>query len=142
MVAPLVEGGRHGSHAGLQVVVAVWRAPERWAASPPWPAGATGLVDVPVFGEIGLGAARRGTSGKPSSIPTGRVTLPRGAAQGMHVLNVARNAGGMLVLSGPMALRAPFPPGAERGGAPKLKFTAAIADTAYPCPIHRQPTAF
>ena len=138
MVAPLAAGGLIGHQHGLRSVIGVWRAPERLAASPPWPAGATALVDVPVFGEIGLVAARRGTSGKPSTIPTGRVTLPRGAAQGMHVLNVARNAGGMLVLSGPMAPRAPFPPGAERGGAPKLKFTDGMVDTGYPCRIERE----
>jgi len=78
MVAPLAEGGLIGHDHGLQAVVAVWRAPERLAASPAWPAGDTALVDVPVFGEIGLVAARRGASGKSSTIPTGRVTLPRG----------------------------------------------------------------
>ena len=51
---------------------------------------ARALVDVPVFGEIGLIAARRGADGKPAPIPSGRVVLPRGAAQGIHVLNVAR----------------------------------------------------
>jgi hypothetical protein len=138
MVAPLAAGGLIGQGHGLQTVVAVWRAPERLAASPAWPAGETTLVDVPVFGEIGLVAARRGASGKSSTIPTGRVTLPRGGAQGMHVLNVARNAGGLLTLSGPMVPRAPFPPGAERGGAPKLKFTDGMIDTGYPCRIERE----
>jgi hypothetical protein len=141
MVAPLAEGGLIGDHLGLQTVVAVWRAPERLAASPAWPTGATTLVDVPVLGEIGLVAARRGAGGKSSAIPTGRVTLPRGAAQGMHVLNVARNAGGTLALSGPMVPRAPFPPGAERGGAPKLKFTDGMIDTGYPCRIERDSKA-
>jgi hypothetical protein len=56
----------------------------------------------------------------------------------MHVLNVARNAGGLLALSGPMVPRAPFPPGAERGGAPKLKFTDGMIDTGYPCRIERE----
>jgi hypothetical protein len=138
MVAPLAAGGLIGHGHGLQTVVAVWRAPERLAASPAWTAGETTLVDVPVFGEIGLVAARRGASGKSSTIPTGRVTLPRGGAQGMHVLNVARNAGGLLTLSGPMVPRAPFPPGAERGGAPKLKFTDGMIDTGYPCRIERE----
>jgi hypothetical protein len=137
MVAPLAASGLIG-HQGLQTVVAVWRAPERLTASPAWPAGTTTLVDVPVFGEIGLIAARRGAGGKPSTIPTGRLTLPRGAAQGMHVLNVARNAAGLLALSGPMVPRAPFPPGAERGGVPRLKFTDGMIDTGYPCRIERE----
>ena len=80
-------------------------------------------MDVPVFGEIGLIAARRGADGKPAPIPDGRVVLPRGAAQGMHVLSVARTPGGTLALSGPMVPHAPFPPGAERSGGPRLKIT-------------------
>jgi hypothetical protein len=138
MVAAFAEGGLIGDHLGLRAVLAVWRAPERLAASPAWSAGEAALVDIPVFGEIGLIAARRGASGKPSAIPTGRVTLPRGAAQGLHVLNIVRTAGGMLALSGPMVPRAPFPPGAERGGAPRLKFADGTVETGYPCRIERE----
>ena len=90
------------------------------------------LIDVAVFGEIGLVALRRGASGKPSAIPIGRHL-----AQDVHVLTVARTAAGTVALSGPMVPKAPFPPGAERGHAAKLKITDGAIDTGYSCGIDR-----
>jgi len=135
MVMRLAEAGLIG-HRGDPTVLAVWRAPERLAASPEW-SGAT-LVDIPVLGEIGLLAARRGVDGKPLQIPNGRLALPRGAAQGIHVLNLARTPAGTLALSGPMVPHASFPPGAERNGAPKLKITEGAIDTGYACRVDRE----
>ncbi len=117
-------------------MLGVWRAPERLAASAAWNGEA--LVDIPVFGEIGLIAARRGVDGKPAPIPSGRLVLPRGAAQGIHVLNVARSAAGTLSLSGPMVPHATFPPGAERSGGPRLKITEGSIDTGYSCRLDRE----
>jgi hypothetical protein len=139
MVMRLAEAGLIGDDA-RETVIAVWRAPERLAVSPEWP-GEASLVDIAVFGEIGLTAARRGTDGKPAPIPNGRVMLPGNAAQGIHVLNVARTAGGTLTLSGPMVPHAPFPPGAERGGAPKLRINEGTIDTGYPCRVDRNTKA-
>jgi hypothetical protein len=65
------------------------------------------------------------------------VTAPRAAAQGIHVLNVTRTPTGTVALSGPMVPRALFPPGSERGGAPKLKVTDSAIDTGYPCRVDR-----
>ncbi len=121
----------------LHVVLAIWRAPERLAASAEWSGSAT-LVDVPVFGEIGLLPSRRGADGKPVSFATGRLVLPRGAPQGMHVLTAARTGAGTLALSGPMVPHASFPPGAERGGAPRLKIANGNIDTFYPCRADRE----
>ena len=90
------------------------------------------LIDIPVFGEIGLVAMRRGATGRPSAIPTGRRL-----AHDMHVLTVARTPAGTVALSGPMVPKAPFPPGAERGHAPKLKITDGTIDTGYTCSIDR-----
>ena len=136
MVMRLAEAGLVAG-VDLHSVVAVWRAPERLAATAAW-SNEAALVDVPVFGEIGLTAARRGADGKPAGIPTGRVVLPHGAAQGIHVLNVARTSGGTLALSGPMVPHAPFPPGAERGGGARLKPNDGAVDTLYPCRIDRE----
>jgi hypothetical protein len=47
-------------------VVGVWRAPERMARAVPWSAPKARMVDVQVFGEIGLVAARRGLEGTPA----------------------------------------------------------------------------
>jgi hypothetical protein len=127
------------AEAGLidkQTVLAVWRAPERLHASAPWTGNAT-LIDIPVFGEIGLIAARRGIGGKPAGLPTGRVTAPRGSDRGVHVLNVARMPNGTVALSGPMVPHASFPPGAERGSAPKFKVNETAIETGYPCRVDR-----
>ena len=120
MVMRLADAGLIG--ADDRTVLAVWRAPERLAASAAWRGSAT-LIDIPVFGEIGLIASRRGArrqAGRDSDRPS---RAPRGSAQGMHVLTVARTPAGTIALSGPMVPHAPFPPGAERGGAPRLKIT-------------------
>ena len=121
----------------VQSVLAVWRAPERLAASAAWSGPAT-LVDVPVFGEIGLTAARRGADGKPAGIPEGCIVVPRGAAQGIHVLTVGRTGSATIALSGPMAPHASFPPGAERGGAVRFKVSNSAIDTFYPCRVDRE----
>ena len=134
MAMRLAEAGLTGN---LHAVLAVWRAPERLAASGEWGGGAT-LIDVPVFGEIGLLPARRSADGKPAAIATGRLVLPRGAPQGMHVLTVTRTAAGTLALSGPMVPHAPFPPGTERGGTPRLKIADGSIDTSYPCRVDRE----
>jgi hypothetical protein len=125
----------------LSAVLAVWRAPERMAASGEW-TGSAMLADVPVFGEIGLLPSRRSADGKPTAFASGRLVLPRGAPQGMHVLTVTRTPAGTLALSGPMVPRAPFPPGAERGGAPRLKIADGSIDTLYACRLDRETGLF
>ena len=137
MVMRLADAGLIGARGGIETVLAVWRAPERLGVSAEWPDGGPALIDVPSFGEIGLMAARRDPAGKPAPLPTGRVTAPRASAQGIHVLNVMRTPAGTVALSGPMVPRALFPPGSERGGAPKLKVTDSAIDTGYPCRIDR-----
>jgi hypothetical protein len=136
MAARLAEAGLVGDAA--TAVVGVWRTPERIATSTVWPAGAGPLTDVAVFGELGLVALRRGVDGKPSALPTGRVMAPRGSAQGMHVINLSRTAAGTLGLSGPMVPKGPFPPGSERGYAPKFKVTETAIDTGFSCKVDRE----
>jgi hypothetical protein len=123
--------------AGVQSVLAVWRAPERLTASGEW-LGTAALIDVPAFGEVGLLPSRRGADGKPAAIAIGRLVLPRGAPTGMHVLTVARTPAGTLALSGPMVPHAPFPPGAERGSGPRFKIADGSIDTNYPCRVDRE----
>jgi hypothetical protein len=135
MVMRLAEAGLIG-RPDDPTVLGVWRAPERLVAGPAWSGGT--LVDIPVFGEVGLVAARRRADGKPDKIPAGRLVLPRGAPQGIHVLDLARTAGGTLALSGPMVPHAAFPPGGERNGAPKLKIAEGSFDTGYACRVERE----
>jgi AMP-binding enzyme len=135
MAMRLADAGLLGGK--LHAVLAVWRAPERLAASGEWNGDVT-LIDVPVFGEVGLLPSRRGEDGKPAAFATGRLVLPRGTPQGMHVLTVTRTPSGTLALSGPMVPHAPFPPGAERGSAPRLKIADGSIDTFYPCRVDRE----
>jgi hypothetical protein len=136
MVMRLADAGLIGKGRDSETVLAVWRAPERLHGSAAWTASAA-LIDIAVFGEVGLIAARRGAGGKPAALPTGRIMAPRGAEQGVHVLNVARMPNGTVALSGPMVPHASFPPGAERGGAPKFKVSETAIETGYPCRVDR-----
>jgi len=135
MAMRLADAGLIG--AELHAVLAVWRAPERLAASGEW-SGPAILIDVPVFGEIGLLPSRRAEDGRPAAFAAGRLVLSRGAPQGMHVLTVMRTAAGTIALFGPMVPHAPFPPGAERGSAPRLKIAEGSIDTFYPCRVYRE----
>jgi AMP-binding enzyme len=139
MVARLAEAGLIGG-ADATNVLGVWRAPERMAQSAPWH-GAGTLTDIPVFGEIGLVPLRREADGKPLAIPAGRMNAPRSGAHGVHVITTSRTGTGALALSGPMVPKSPFPPGAERGGAPRLKVTEAAVDTGYACRADRDTKA-
>jgi hypothetical protein len=134
----LLDAGLVGGRQGLEAVIAVWRAPERLAASAMWPGGSMALIDVTVFGEIGLVANRRGAGGRPAGMPMGRVVAPQGTSGGMHVLDVKRTATGTIALTGPMVPRFAFPPGSERSDGPRLKVADdGTVDTGYACRIDR-----
>ena len=49
---------------GVGTVIGAWRSPERLATSPAWRESGAVLVDVSIFGEAGLVAARRGAGGR------------------------------------------------------------------------------
>ena len=116
-------------------MLGVWRAPERLAASAIWRGGA--LIDVPVFGEIGLIATRRGADGKPAPIPSGRLVLPRGAPQGIHVLNVARTPAARSRSPARWCRTPPSRPARSAAAAPRLKITEGSIDTGYACRLDR-----
>ncbi len=69
--AGLLEGGIPAT------VLASWHAPERLAGSADWANGAAALVDIPIFGEAGWAAARRGADGRPRPLPLGQIVAPR-----------------------------------------------------------------
>jgi hypothetical protein len=109
---------------GLKKIIAAWRNPEQLASSPPWNHAETEMIDVQVFGETGLIAARRAVTGLPTAISPGR--------------EIVRTKGGTLALRGPMVPRHPFPPGAEHGGAAYFEAdVSGLVDTGYPCRIAR-----
>jgi len=136
-VARLLEAGLIGGRRGTKAIVAVWRAPERLAASPPWTDPAR-LIDVPVFGEIGLVACRRDHAGKIMALPVGRVTAPTGRSDAPSVIEVARTANGTVALRGAMVPRHPFPLGVSRGDRLRLNVDAeGFVDTEFACRLDR-----
>ena len=142
LVAPLAAAGYLSAQHGLKSVVAAWRAPEQLRRTPDWRDAATSLIDVQLFGEIGLIAARRGPNGKPAPIPLGPVLAPRGTDGALAVAEVATTATGTLALRGPMVPKRAFPPGAERTALPHFKAAAdGFVDTGCAALVDRDPNS-
>ena len=138
----LREAGLIGGRDGLKAIIGTWRAPERLSATAPWPSGGTPLIDVSVFGEIGLIASRRGPGGKSSALLVGRMTGPAREANAMSVIEVARTPHGTIALRGPMVPLHPFPPGVARGDHLRLKVDDdGFIDTDFPCRVERDTKA-
>jgi AMP-binding enzyme len=132
LVTPLATAGHWSEQRNLKSVIAAWRAPEQLRRAPAWQDGATALIDVQLFGEIGLVAARRGRDGRPVPIPLGPVSAPRNAEGALTVAEVATTPNGTLALRGPMVPRGAFPPGAEKTSLPRLIAAAdGFVDTGY-----------
>ena len=113
-------------------VIALWRGPEQLAMSPPWRASQTVLIDVPVFGETGLVAGRRGGDGRPCPISFGPIVAPRGSPGGIVLAELLPTAAGTVSFRGPIVPQHPFPPGAERSGQARLKIErSGVVDTGY-----------
>jgi hypothetical protein len=138
LVVRLRDAGLVGGRDGLKAIIAVWRAPERLSGSAVWAGGATTLIDVPVFGEIGLVAQRRGAAGKPAALPAGRVGGPGGSANGRSAIELARTPHGTVAFRGPMVPLHPFPPGVARRDNLRLKVDDdGFIDSEFACRVER-----
>jgi hypothetical protein len=141
LVSQLAAAGYLCGPDALKSVVAAWRAPEQLRRAPDWGESAP-LIDVQLFGEIGLIAARRGPNGRPAPIPLGPVLASRDADGAPTAIEVAATPNGTLALRGPMVPASAFPPGAERTSLPR--FTAAadgFVDTGYAVEVGRDADA-
>lgn len=98
-VAAIAESG--SLNDTRQTIVALWRAPERFAGARTWE-GQSILVDVASFGETGLIAARRGADGLPAQIPLGPVGSTVRASGAPIVVETSRTPAGTLALRGRM----------------------------------------
>jgi acyl-CoA synthetase (AMP-forming)/AMP-acid ligase II len=105
---------------GLQSVIAIWRAPERADAAPPW-RGRQRLVDVQAFGEVGLIARPRQPGGTIAPMMVGRTGET-------DTVEFKRTAGGTLALRGAMVASTETVPPSPNDG---------FADTHYPCIVER-----
>jgi AMP-binding enzyme len=132
----LAESGALSRRDGAKTVIAAWRAPERLAGSPAWSDPVIGLVDVSIFGETAIMAARRGGNGRPAPLGVGAVTAPRGAPGALHVAETARTAAGTLAVRGPLVPKSHLGSGVDGVGKPLFAVGAdGFADTGYPCSV-------
>jgi hypothetical protein len=119
---------------GPTTILASWHAPERLAESADWRERDAVLTDVPIFGEAGLIAARRGSDGRPAPLPCGAVVAPRGSAAGMSVAELMVTDAGTIALRGPIVPRHVFPPGIAESGQPYFAIGRdGTVDTGHPC---------
>ncbi len=98
---------------GTKSFVALWRSPEQWRTAPGW-ASPLAIADYLALGETALIPLTRDAEGAPCPITlqqSDAVTLVR--------------SGDVIAARGAMVPVAAFPPGAETGYAPVLKFDAA-----------------
>jgi non-ribosomal peptide synthetase component E (peptide arylation enzyme) len=120
----------------IKTVVAAWRAPERMAASAAWNDPVVGLVDVPVFGETGVCATRRGGNGRPVALALGPLTAPRGVPGALHVGEISRTEAGTVALRGPLVPKFPLPRELDSVAKPAFAVGAdGFADTGFPCTV-------
>jgi non-ribosomal peptide synthetase component E (peptide arylation enzyme) len=115
----------------VKSIVALWRAPERMTTAQAWRSNAP-LIDVAVFGEVGLIAAPRGEDGMPAPLPHGRVATPRGVTGAVNVLETACSRKGTLLLRGPMVPGEAYQGAPGTSGEPAAE-TAGYVETGYPC---------
>lgn len=121
----------------IHTIIAAWRAPEKLAMSQAWGDPATRFVDVAIFGEAGVVAARRAADGRPAPISFGPVVAPRGSSGGVLVAELMRTETNTVALRGPMVPHRMFPPGIERSGAAHFKIDGnGLVDTGYTCRVN------
>jgi hypothetical protein len=131
----LAGAGAFNRRDGVKTVIGVWRAPETLAASAGWADLGIGLVDVPVFGETALFAARRGGN-RPAPLSLGPIMAPRGAPGALHMAEVVRTAAGTIAVRGPLVPKFPLPSELDLVGKPVFAVGAdGFADTGYPCDV-------
>ena len=127
----LAEAGLLGSSG--KTVVAVWRAPERMRIGEAW-VGAARVVDLPVFGEVGLLALPRSGIGAPAELPAHAPS----AGLVSPGLELSRSTSGTLCARGAMVPAHPCPPGSPRGAQFNLTVGPdGFVDTQFPCHVDR-----
>ena len=124
------------AHEGPTTVLAAWRSPERLGAGAPWPERDAALVDIAIFGEAGLLAARREIGARPAAIPLGPVHAPRDSELGVMVAEFSATETNTLGMRGPMVPHQSFPPGIERTDQPHFEIRpGGFVDTGYGCHV-------
>jgi hypothetical protein len=119
---------------GPTTILAAWHAPDRLAASAEWRERDAAFIDLPIFGEAGLLALRRGQGGRPAPLPLGAVGAPHDAEGAVAVVELAATTTDSVALRGPMVPAHVFPAGIERSDQPHFEIARdGFVDTGYAC---------
>jgi hypothetical protein len=122
------------AQGGPDCIVAPWRSPQLLGASAVWREPNTAFVDVAIFGEAGLVAARRDADGRPAALPLGPIATPRAGTGGVVVAEMVQTETGTVALRGPMVPHHVFPPGIDRSDLPHFKIGRdGLVDSGYAC---------
>jgi hypothetical protein len=135
VVVPGALIGRLPQARRARTLLAVWKAPERWAGSAA-PGDTETVVDIACAGETGLFVRRR-SAVLSTGIPLDVAHPGMGPGAG-PLLEVQATATGTLALRGAMVPTLAWPPGAERSDAAVLAVGAdAFVDTRLPVRVDR-----
>ncbi|HYS90708.1 MAG TPA: class I adenylate-forming enzyme family protein [Bradyrhizobium sp.] len=121
----------------LRNVMALWRAPEQVAPSPPWTAPHVTLTDVYLFGEAGLFGASRAADGTPAPILPGPHGAPRKVAGSSVAGETFLTPRGTLALRGPMVAAAAYAPPAPANDSLVSQPPRDFVDTDYAARLDR-----
>lgn len=133
----LAEAGMLSQMPALRNVIGLWRAPEQVTSSPEWPAGPAALIDVYLFGEAGLLAARRTDDGAPIPILPGPQRAPRNAEDASITGEILLTPKATLALRGPMIPVAAYAPSALSGSSLVAQPPLDHVDTGYAARLDR-----
>ena len=122
---------------GLRNVIALWRAPEQVASSPVWTAAQARLMDVYLFGDVGLFGSRRSADGTPAPVMPGPHGAPREASGSSIAGEIFLTPKGTLGLRGPMVTPAAYAPPAPLGDTLVAEPPRDFVDTGYAARIDR-----
>ncbi|NVN86262.1 MAG: acyl--CoA ligase [Rhodopseudomonas sp.] len=127
----LADAGLLARAPTLRTVIGLWRAPEQVASSATWPAGATSMTDIYLFGEAGLFGARRLSDGSPAPIQPGPHGAPRDVAGSSTAGEILLTPKGTLALRGPMVALAAYNSHGPLTGLPGGQPPPDYVDTGY-----------
>jgi hypothetical protein len=137
LVGRLAEAEVFAAPRSPKKILAFWRAPERLSLTALWRLPDVNLIDVAIFGEIGLCAMHR-VDGKPAPLPAGKVRAPQDKPGAVVVAEIARTPSGTIGFGGPMAPHHSFPPQATSFASYFKSGDDGTLDTGYPCRAEQQ----
>ena len=137
LVAQLAEAKLFATPHAPKNILAFWRAPERLAFSASMLSLDSTLIDIPLFGEIGLCcSAPHRRQARAYSCRKARSAAGRAGA--VVVASIARTPAGTLGFGGPMAPHHPFPHAAGFAGSYFKTGDDGALDTGFPCRIDKE----